>query len=124
MTALIEQLPEFDPQKDSVTAYVRRVKLFMEANGIEDGQKVAVLLSVIRDKTYDLLQNFLSPTDPKDKTFDDLVATLSGHFEPKPILIVECFHFHELNQAAGESINEFMVELRRLARHCKFWRRL
>ena len=63
MAAVIGQLPEFDAEKDSITAYVGRVKLFIEANG----RKVPVLLSIIGGKTYDLLRNLLSPTDPKDK---------------------------------------------------------
>ena len=120
MAAVIGQLPEFDSQKDSITAYVGRVKLFIQANGIEDERKVAVLLSVIGGRTYDLLRNLLSPTDPKDKTFDELVKTLSDHFEPKPIVIAERFHFHKRNQAADESVNQFVAELRRLARHCEF----
>ena len=54
MATVIGHLPEFDPEKDSITAYVGRVKLFIEANGIEDGRKVAVLLSVIGGKNYDV----------------------------------------------------------------------
>lgn len=97
-----------------------RVKLFIQANGIEDERKVVVLFSIIGGKTYDLLWNLLSPTDPKDKTFDELVKTLSDHFEPKPIVIAEHFHFHKQNHTADESVNQFMAELRRLARHCEF----
>ena len=54
-TAVIGQVPEFNPETDSLTAYVERVKLFIQANGIEDARKVPVLLSVIGGKTYDLL---------------------------------------------------------------------
>ena len=61
MAAVIGHLPEFDPEKDSITAYMGRVKLFIKANGIEDGRKLAVLLSVIRGKTYDVTE--LSITD-------------------------------------------------------------
>ena len=119
-TAVIGQVPEFNSEMDSLTAYVEQVKLFIQANGIEDARKVPVLLSVIGGKTYDLLRNLLSPTDPKDKTFDELVEALKGHFEPKPLVIAEHFHFHKRNQAAGESVAQFIAELRRLARHCEF----
>ena len=47
-----------------------------QVNGIEDAHKVPIMFSVIGDKTYDLLRNLLSPTDPKDKTFDELVEAL------------------------------------------------
>lgn len=44
----------------------------------------------------------------------------TDHFEPKPVIIVQCFHFHCRNQAAGESVAEYAAELRRLVAHCKF----
>ena len=75
---------------------------------------------MIGGKTYDLLRNLLSPTDPKDKSFNELVETLKGHFEPKPIVNTERFHFYKRSQADGESVAQFIAELRRLARHCEF----
>ena len=102
MAAVTGHLPEFDSQKDSITAYVGRVRLFIQANGIEkDSRKVPVLLSVIGGKAYDLLRNLLSLTDPRDKTFNELVAKLSDHFEPNPIVIATRFHFHKRNQEAS-----------------------
>ena len=91
MATVIGQLPPFNPESESLTTYVERVKLFIEANGIEDGRKVAVLLSVIGGKVYSLLRNLLSPTDPKTKSFDQIVAVLEEHYEPKPLVIAERF---------------------------------
>ena len=42
------------------------------------------------------------------------------HFEPKPLLIAERFHFHRREQNADESITEYVAELRRLASTCEF----
>ena len=36
------------------------------------------------------------------------------------LVIAEHFHFHKRNQAAGESVAQFIAELRRLARYCEF----
>ena len=49
-TAVIGQLSEFNPQTDSLTAYVERVKLFMQANSIEDARKVPVLSVCLEEK--------------------------------------------------------------------------
>ena len=46
---------------------------------------------------------------------------LRNHYEPKKAIITERFHFHKCNQAAGETIAEFDVALRKLATHCLFW---
>ena len=62
----------------------------------------------------------MSPNLPKDKSYADLVAALKKHYEPTPLVIAERFHFHRRSQAVGESISEYMAELRRLTTHCKF----
>ena len=62
----------------------------------------------------------MAPEQPKEKSYNDLVAVLKKHFEPKPIVIAERFHFHRRAQAVGESISEYMAELRKLTIHCHF----
>ena len=69
--------------------------LFFTANAIADDKKVAVFLTVIGSKTYSLVRSLVAPELPKDKSFDDLVAVLTQHFEPKPLVIAERFHFHK-----------------------------
>ena len=64
--------------------------------------------------------SLLTPNKPKDKSFEELFAVLQKHFEPKPVVIVQRFHFHRRNQAPGESVADYVAELRRLATHYKF----
>ena len=45
---------------------------------------------------------------------------LKQQFESKPVIIVQWFHFHRRNQKAGESVANYMAELRQLAVPCKF----
>ena len=54
------------------------------------------------------------------KSFTDIVTILRNHFEPKPSIIAERYHFHKRNQGAEESIAEYVAELRRLAAKCSF----
>jgi len=85
-----------------------------------EGKQVATLLSVIGGKTYALLSDLLAPTKPAMKSLKDLKETLQAHFDPKPVVIAECFQFHQCNQEPGESVAEYEAELRRLATGCKF----
>ena len=55
-----------------------------------------------------------------EKTIHELWRVLLTHFKPKPLVIVERFHFHRCNQASGESISDYVVELRQHATHCEF----
>ena len=81
---------------------------------------MAAFLNIIGGKNYTLLHNILSPEKPSDKSLEDLFAALKRHFEPKRVVIVECFCFYYREQAVGETIAEYEAELWRLATHCQF----
>ena len=61
MVDAIGRLDEFNPANDSITAYVERAQLYMDANSVPEDKKVAVFLSAIGGKTYSLLRNLLTP---------------------------------------------------------------
>ena len=118
--AAFRRIQEFNAAAESFSAYVERVELFFQANGIREEKQVPVFLSSIGSATYGTLCDLLAPSNPKDKSFEQIVDTLKGHFEPKPLVIAERFHFHRRNQAPGESITEYIAKLRRLASKCDF----
>ena len=70
------------------------------------------VFSAIGSKTYSLLHNLLAPMLPKDKDFEELVSMLKGHFKPKLFITTERFNFHRRQQAKGESVAEYISELR------------
>ena len=114
------RLKEFDADSEPITAYLERVELFFEANDVGDGKRVPILLSNIGPKTYGLLRSLTAPKAPKEKSFKELSELLKAHFEPAPIVIAERYRFHRRDQAAGESIGDYVAELRRLTAHCQF----
>ncbi len=118
--AIIVHLQEFQPESELLSAYLERVELFFVANDVAEGKKVAVFLSVIGSRTYSLLRNLLVPELPQSQTYAAIVTALRTHFEPKPVVIAERFHFHRRDQAVGESISTYLAELRRLSTHCAF----
>ena len=118
--SVIGKLQEFKPETERFSTYVERLKLYFEANGVSEDKKVAVFLTAIGPKNYALLSDCYAPTKPREIALEDLIKTLEGHFEPTPIVIAERFHFHKRDQRAGESIADFVAELRRLATNCKF----
>ena len=108
----IRCITEFKPENEKIAAYLERVQLFFEVNGIDKDKQVPVLLTVIGSTNYALLSNLVSPGKPKDKTFAQLAEVLRSHFDPKPLVIAERFHFHRRDQAPGESISNYVAELR------------
>ena len=93
------------------------MNIFFTVNYTKADKGAAVFLNFIGGRAYELLRSLLTPTLPK---YDELVALLKEHYEPKPLVITERFHFHRRNQRQGESIAEYVAELRRLATHCEF----
>ena len=116
----VGQLPEFNSQTDSFKSYVERAHLFFEANSIADEKKLAVFLSSVGGKTYDLLRNLEAPAQPKDKSLANVITVLQEHFDPKPATIAERYKFHRRDQLPSESVADYVAELRCLSTNCEF----
>ncbi len=69
---------------------------------------------------FKLLANLVAPREPGDLTYKEVWDELQTHLKPKPVKIAERFRFSRQNQQAGETIAEYMVELRSLASTCEF----
>ena len=90
------------------------------ANDIGPEKQVSVFLTVVGSRNYALIKSLTAPTLPQEKSYEDLKAVLLAHFRPKPLLIAERFRFYQRNQAAGESVHDFLADLRRIAITCEF----
>ena len=121
MAALFGTMQEFDKEKETWSRYVERLNHFFVANAVEDeDRKRAILLNVMGIKSYNLLEDLLSPSKPTDKSFKDLVQVLKKHYGPEPSEIVERYKFFSRVRQPGESVSEFIAQLRSLAKHCNF----
>ena len=112
----------FEPYKESddIEDYFERLELFFAMTGVKDEKQVAHLLTGLDAQTYATLKNLVAPKAPKDCEMDKIKEVLVKHFKPKPPVIAEQFTFHKRDQLPGEPINEFVIQLRRLAQTCDF----
>ena len=100
---------------------MERMDHFFDANEIVGvGKKKNVFLAVVGPTTYALLRNLVSLARPGDKTFAELVAALKEHFKPTTSETVQCSKFHTRVRKPGESVADFVAELRSLAEFCNF----
>ena len=113
---------EFNPEREDWISYTERVIQYFIANGIrEEGDtRRAILLSSCGAQTYQLIRNLVAPGKPTDKTFTEIVALVKDHHQPRPSTIVQRYNFHTRNQKAGESISEYVAQLRKLSEFCEF----
>lgn len=87
-------IQSFEPDNEVFSSYLEQVELFLLANSIADEKKVPVVRSVVGSKVYSFLRDLLAPKLPQEETYAKIVSTLKKHYEPKPIVIAERFHFH------------------------------
>jgi hypothetical protein len=116
----IGNIAEFDGTLEDWPTYVDRFELYCAANGIKDDQKKACLLTQMGAKTYGLLQSLVTPAKPVDKTFADIVETLTKHLAPKRLVIGERFRFYKRDQTINETTSDYVAQLKKLTQHCKF----
>ena len=108
-------------EQDDIEEYFERLELFFEVHHIATGKKVAHLLSDIRAKTYAFLKNLMAPSVPADCMLNTLKEKLVQHYKLTPLVIAKRFTFDKRDQRPEEKINDFMIELRKLALSCD-WR--
>ncbi|KAL1473856.1 hypothetical protein MTO96_038412 [Rhipicephalus appendiculatus] len=115
-------MEEFSPDNAAAwLTYLERLQFYFTANGVvEEEQQRAVLCSVCCPATYAILRALCSPATPAATPYADIVSKLTAHFTPRRSVIVQRFSFHKRSQQPGESIADFVADLRRLSEHCEF----
>ena len=110
----------FGFEADDITEWIERLEQWFVANDIEDvTRKRALLLSNIGARGYKLARS-LSQNDPTSKTYSELKKLLLDHINPKPNEISQRFVFYRRDRRSGESVKDYVAQLRKLSEHCNF----
>nr|XP_021327326.1 uncharacterized protein LOC110438662 [Danio rerio]XP_021332015.1 uncharacterized protein LOC110438662 [Danio rerio] len=121
MTSLVGTVSPFDNASQLWDEYIEMLEYFFQANGIDSAEKKkAVLLSGVGASTYSLLRSLICPEKPGDKTYEELVTVLKTHYNPKPSEIVPRIKFNSRTRKNGETVADFVAELKKLAQHCEY----
>ena len=119
--ATIGKLGEFRTEVEDWSQYVERMEFYFVANGVTgDAKKKAALLSAIGPSTYKLLRSLIAPTTVQDEGLAGLITALRNHFEPQPSTIVQRAKFYGRSREKGETVAQYLSELRAIAALCNF----
>ena len=111
----------FDPTQEDWTTYVERLEMYFLANEIgEAARKRAVLLSVCGPTAYRLIRNLAQPDKPSELSYDNIIKLLSDHYFPSQSVSVQRFRFNSRCRRSGETVADYVAELRRISEHCQF----
>ena len=117
----VGKLEPFEGGLQEWVSYVEHFEQFLVANDITEAKKVmAIFLTAVGAKTYELLKDTGAPAKPLELKFEEVVEHLNKHYDPKSLVIAERFKFHKRNQQADESIAEYCAALRKYAWTCQF----
>ncbi|MEE4247203.1 MAG: reverse transcriptase domain-containing protein, partial [Kangiellaceae bacterium] len=109
---------------EDIEEYLEMVQCYFDANSTEDNKRVSTLLAYIGPATYKIIRGLTAPDKPVTKKFAALCKLLVDHFAPKPSVCMRCFRFNSRNRTKGESVSDFMADLRRLAQDCEYGNQL
>ena len=111
------KVEEFDPKREEWSQCEERLGFYFVANGVEDATKKRDFSHSDRAQN---LQVTVKPTSPGEKDLQRICAVAEEPFQPKPSEIVQRFRFNTRFCKTGESVVQYVSELRAIAQHCNF----
>ena len=116
---------QLDAESEDIESYLERLQEYFTAYDIKDDEdnaakRQAILLTSIGSNCFRVLKDLAFPDAPNTKTFDQLTTLLRKHFKRTRLKIAERYRFHSAVQQQGQSIADFVRELKKLAGTCEF----
>ncbi|KAK8767609.1 hypothetical protein V5799_005609 [Amblyomma americanum] len=108
-------LEPFHGEGGAWTEYLERVKLFFDANSVPEEKKKSVFVTCCGSSTYSLLRSLLTPKTPDQVSIDEIFSVLSGHYIPKPSVVVCRFRFNSRSRQPEESVSYYTAALKKLS---------
>ena len=116
----VGKIQDFDVKAGNWSAYVERLEMFFVVNKITDDLKLPTLIAIIGEQAYELLSTLASPSKPSSLSYKVAVDLLRAHLQPTPSILAERYRFRQRRQVAGESIADYVADLKKMARYCEF----
>ena len=70
--------------------------------------------------TYGLIRSLVAPKTATDHSYTELVEFVKKHFNPRPSAITQQFKFNSRVRQPGETVAQYVAELRKLSEYCDF----
>lgn len=118
----ISPFENFDPQREKFTCYLERFGNYVSMKNVNDKTKLAQLLCVsIGSVHYNNLAAFLGPDKPINTLdYDTLIQTFKEMLVPRKSVVVSQHYFLNIYQNEGQSVAEYVTNLKRNLADCEF----
>lgn len=118
----IEELVLDGNMSENWRRFKRNYNIFAAAtkvNAEQDAVKIATFLNAIGPNAVDLFDSFVM-TEENRLVYERVVEAFEGYCNPRKNVIYERYRFNQRNQRDGEKFDEFLLDLKLLARYCEF----
>lgn len=113
--------PFLDESEEDFETYLQRFEHYLKASCIEDeNSKRSAYLTVVGRRSFKVLKDLGFPCKSEEKSYDEIVAVLTKHYQPEVIDIAERFVFGEHKQEDGEKVSAYSLALKELVMRCNF----
>ncbi|XP_060570045.1 uncharacterized protein K02A2.6-like [Ruditapes philippinarum] len=120
----LPHFPSFDLETDKTNSGARWEKWIGRLENLfkgmlvgDDDQKRALLLHYAGEKVYDIYDVEKKETE---ETYDATKKVLGDYFSPQKNIQIEIYNFRTYKQSEEQSLDEYVTELRTLAKTCGF----
>ena len=99
-----------------------KVECFRHASGLTEKDEVSqvhTLIYTMGDEAEDILSSFRL-TEEQEKSYNTVIDKFEAHFVKQKNTIFERAKFNRWKQSKNEPVNDFIMDLYRLAEHCKY----
>ena len=124
MAAHIGTISEYNPDKEDFYMYKKRLEVWMKVNKIDNDDKAQVFRAIVGPSAFEIITNMCIPDDPATTSYADVIKIAETHFRVSRNTVTERVVFRERKQKVGESISQYIVELKMLSRHCNYGEQL
>lgn len=119
MVQIVGSISEYTPG-DNFESYAERLEQYMIVNAFDEAKKVAILICSIGAAAYELLRKLVLPRKVTQFSYEELIKLLRGHYVDRVNTCIQRYKFEKTNQSVGQSLNDYIVEIKEAAKTCGF----
>lgn len=112
------QFEKYDASVEDFDTYMERPTAYFQARNVPETKKTDLFVTLIGSKLFTLLKTLIHPNTYEGKTYKELLDVLKKHISPAPLIIPSSHTFINRKQVEGESVTDFITQLRRLVVPC------
>lgn len=113
-------IKEFKVHVDRWATYMSRLRAWFAINDIKVAEQSKYLVAVVGTEALDLIIDLCYPDEPEKVEITKIETLVEEHLSPKRSMIAERMIFRSCKQTEGQTINEYLVQLKKLSKACKF----